>query len=86
MCPNRRAILVNEVLGIDGLFIPFLSEVHIHKPNREWRKLLLKPSQQSPAEKVISRPGLWKHEVVSLGLVEGERRKNGVSTQHRMET
>ena len=33
-----------------------------------------------------ARPGLWKHKVVSLCLVEGERVKNEVSTQHRMET
>ena len=53
VCPNRCSVLVSDVLGIDGLFIPFLSEVHILKPNREWRKLLLKLSQQSPAEKAI---------------------------------
>lgn len=51
--PNRCSVLVSDVLGIDGLFIPFLSEVHILKPNREWRELLLKLFQQSPAEKAI---------------------------------
>ena len=53
VCPNRCSVLVSDVLGIDGLFIPFLSEVHVLKPNREWRKLLVKLSQQRPAEKAI---------------------------------